>query len=74
MKRLAIAMIAVSVLSGCASNDTQMKPPATQAQSVSDQVTAIQNDPNMPPDAKARVIAQLQRGSQAQPPKPNAHK
>jgi len=63
MKRLAFAVAVAVLLPGCASNDMQMKAPATQAQSVPDQIAAIQNDPNMPADAKARTIAQLQGGS-----------
>lgn len=63
MKPLVIAAVMAALLPGCASKDMQMKAPAAQAQSVPDQIAAIQNDPNMPPDAKARTIAQLQGGS-----------
>jgi len=52
---------------GCASQDVapEVKPPPAQAQ-----IQSIQNNPNMPPQAKEAAIAAIQRTSQTggQPP------
>jgi len=73
MKRIAVVLAVASVLSGCTASDQQMKPPSAQARSDADQIKDIQNDPNLSDDAKAKAVAQLQRGAHGPAPTQNAH-
>lgn len=64
----------VAVLAGCHSPAEQAAPaPPTAAQAAASnaqQVTTVQNNPNIPPEAKAHITSQVQ--GQAGPPKPTA--
>lgn len=67
MQRLAIVFLCALAAFGCAARDTTPKPTAASAgASVADRIAVIQNNPNIPPDAKARAISALQNGAQTQ--------
>jgi hypothetical protein len=60
MKKL-IAVAGVLICTGvigCGSSDTQMKPPPPQASSEA-RIKQIQDNPNMPQDAKDRAIGMI---------------
>lgn len=64
----------LSCTAGCHPSDgTTASPPPTpqaQAQNRANSVSAIQSNPNIPPEAKAHITAQIQ--GQAVPPTPGA--
>lgn len=70
----ALLAILAAVLAGCQTPAQQATPapptPAQAAASNTQQVTDVQNNPNIPPEAKAHITSQVQ--GQAGPPKPAA--
>ena len=64
--RVAVACVAVGILSGCDAKSDQGKTVSAAPKQAQDReqeaIARIQNNPNMPPAAKASAIAAVKRG------------
>ncbi len=60
--RVAVACVAVGIVSGCNANSDQGKTVSAAQDREQEAIARIQNNPNMPPAAKASAIAAMKRG------------
>jgi len=78
MKRLplsslsAVSVVALAFISGCGHSAPPVAPmtAAQLAQKQQDEIVQIQNDPNIPADKKASLLAQIQHPGDNQRPGP----
>jgi hypothetical protein len=67
--KVIVLAVSLAVVAGCG-GDRQLPSGRGPTGSIDDQIKAVQNNPNMPPQQKAMVIGQLQLQAKAKPGTP----
>jgi len=71
MNRVWILIVAAAIAAGCDSNPTNEPSAASIEQANADRLKAIENDPNMTPEGKAKMIEMLKlKGASADGSRP----